>query len=553
MPQVPVSTGGRTEIVHVDEFGERALALQQYFSSRQRLAAKRRLYYEGSQYYAENWDKALDCHIDPLTDRLPEHDKLHAYSTQIGECVDFIASQLSDGFRLKMADTAAQAVLDGAVRATEILNGGEADDALTVDDILREACVPGDVPYEVRWDPIAETAFVEFWENEQVEFDVPYGQTVAKVWRRNWIWVKDRTAPNLPDKQVLERVRYSLRKNERGIDECIREVFWDNEEDVKASEWLGMPVVPWFVLRADKRSLRGFRGDSLIKTQAMEAADRYNSVEQLSYIIARYNSHGNLVIIGDGAAVGLEADGLIHKDVADVLKFPGGTSASVITLPTDPQMIEHQREVLADSMYASFGLSRVEPATMQGLGQISGYALEILNRKSEGTFRRVRRTFRKDMIHMVNLILDVTAWRRDAVLAGVDESGQIVDIFGAEDVRADEFELPVGLLPVPMFEQIDPSEVFGNRKIDVQMPSGYIVDDVAVRDDFVSGMISRREALRKRGYSDPEITKIENEIGDETPEPVEETGSSGLTGEDLAAVLTGRNAPQAGEQSTERG
>lgn len=548
MPQVSVYQNGRMQIIRAESTGERDVALQQYFLVREQEAAKRRLYYSGSQYYAENWNAAIQCGLDPAVQRLPEQDRLHAYSTQISDSVDFICGQLSDGFRLKAKDDKVQAVIDAAVLATEVLNGGDGDDALTVDDVLREGGITGDVPYQVRWDPIEETAFIEFWDNEQVEFDVPYGNTVKRVWLNNYTWAKNELGR---DVQILERTRYTLQQNIRGVEEAFREVFVDNEEDPRESEWLGLPFIPWFVLRVDKRSMRGFRGDSLIKTQAMETADRLNSVEQLSYIIARYNSHGNLVIIGDGAAIGLEADGLIHKDVADVLKFPGGTSAQVVTLPTDAQMIKHQREVCADAIYSSFGLTRVEPETIQGMGQLSGYALEILNRKSEGTFRRVRRTFRKDMLRLVNLLLDVTAYKDGGVLAAADGDGAIMETFGASDVRDPLFEIPDDLIPVVIFEDIDPADVYPDRVVDIQMPSGYIVDDVAVRDDFTAGMISRSEALRKRGYSDPEIAKIEGEIDDETP-PAPETGTSGLTAEDLAGALSGRNATQAGDQSTAR-
>ncbi len=40
-------------------------------------------------------------------------------------------------------------------------------------------------------------------------------------------------------------------------------------------------------------------------------------------------------------------------------------------------------------------------------------------------------------------------------------------------------------------------------------------DDVQIRDDYQAGLISRREALRKRGYDDEDIAKIEKELSDQ--------------------------------------
>lgn len=550
MALVPVSVSGRTRLTWMDDVGEKSFEQALDTDNRLREVARRRMYAAGEQYDAENWKAAEDCRIDPRVQRIPEHMRLHAYSTQIGESVSFIADQLSEGFRLKAKDKTVQEVIDAAIEATTVLTGGDGDEQLAVDDVIREAGIAGDVAYEVRWDPFEETVFVEFWDSEQVEFDVPFGESVRKVWRTDRIWIKDE---HDEDRQVTERVRWSMARNERGVKECFRETFYDNEDEPRKTEWLGLPMIPWMVLRADKRSLRGFRGDSLITSQAMETADRLNAVEQLSFLIARYNSHGNLVIIGDGAAIGIAEDGLVHKDVADVLKFPGGTKAEVITLPTDPQMIIHQREVCADAIYSSFGLTRVEPSTIQGLGAVSGYALEILNRKSEGTFRRVRRTFRKDFLKMLNLILDVTAYRRDAAIGLLDgESGIVLEEFTLDAVKDPEFQFPEGLIPVVMFEAVDPAETFPNRAIDIQMASGYIVDAVAVRDDFTANMISRQEALRQRGYTEPQIQQIIGEIDAAAPQ---EGTQPQLTAKDMLDVFgggTSRNQPQAGQQDTSR-
>ena len=58
---------------------------------------KRRLYFEGRQYEDEN-QSARDAYCKNGTvTRLPEHLRLHAYSTQIQDCLEFIASMVAGG------------------------------------------------------------------------------------------------------------------------------------------------------------------------------------------------------------------------------------------------------------------------------------------------------------------------------------------------------------------------------------------------------------------------------------------------------------------------
>lgn len=544
MVYASIFANGRIRMVNVGGRGERDLWQAQEEKARVLAILRRRQYFAGEQFDQQNWEKAKLCNLDPEKDRLPEHDRLHAYSTQIGESVLFISDQLSEGFRLTADDSNVQDLIDAVAADTDILNGGDQDEDLVCDELLTEALVAQDVPYEVMWDPISGLPFSQFWDSEQVEMVNPYGQHIEQVVRSEIIWVDDPEPGTGPGskKQVNERVVYELHPNERGVQECRRDTYWDDDSEPRESRWLGVPFVPWGVMRAYKKGLRGVRGDSIISSQAMETADRYNANEQLSYLISRYNSHGNMVVTGDGALLQLKEAKRVEKDVADFLMFPGGTAVSALTLPTDAQMIEHQRKVCSDSIYASFGLVRVEPDTVSSLGAVSGYALEILNRKSEGTFRRIRRNWRKSWIKWVNMLLDMAAYQTAAPITVADiETGRVAELAEIEALGIDfddpEFVLPPGLVPVALFEQVDPLEVYPNRNVTVEMASGYIVDNVATRDDFTAKLIDRKTALKERGYSDAEVQAIEDAFDAQAPET---TTFGGL------AVVPGGQASQPG-------
>lgn len=486
---------GTWRIVPVDpEADAEEQAEFRYEETRREQIALRRQYYDGEQWDETNRGRKVDCGLQP-GDKLPEHERKHGYSTHITECVNFIADQLSDGFQVIPNSAAVTEALDAAWTATEQLTGGDDDnEPVTPDPLLVDAFQAGDVPFEARYDPETDSVWPEFWESEHVLFIAATATDVAKVIRDEWVWIDD---PDTNDrKQVYEQVVYEVVPRSEGAggdgvsEECRKTTYHDQETTpAYPVEWLGVPFIPWGLLRGVKKGLRAFRGEPLISVKAMDSSDRYDSVEQLGYVIARYNSHGNLAVIGDGATLKMKEEGGVHKDVADVLTFPGGTALEAITLPTDPQMIEHQRQVTSDAIYASFGLTRVEPDTLTGLGQVSGYALEILNRKSEGTFRRVRRQWTKDWLAMCGLLLDVLAYKR----AAVNSEGESIG-------------------PVP---DVDPLAVFPDRAIEIRLGSGYIVDDVAIRDDYTAGLISQREALRQRGHDEKKIDDIMDEIADE--------------------------------------
>lgn len=181
MALVPYYANGRIRLANmpINAAGDRDRSSVAEEESRRLVVQKCRLYYEGQQYDWENDQKAKTLNLDAMNGRLPEHERLNAYSTQIAESVDFIADQVSDGFRVVAEDPAVQEVLDGAFGATDVLTAGDADEDLSVDEILTDALVSSDVPYEVRWDPIDGTCFLELWESEQVHFVNPVGSQVS--------------------------------------------------------------------------------------------------------------------------------------------------------------------------------------------------------------------------------------------------------------------------------------------------------------------------------------------------------------------------------------
>jgi hypothetical protein len=519
---VPVNVYGKTRLVAQTVSADaKDYALQLAESARVADTGKRRLYYDGEQYAAENLACAQAEGIDPRWQRLEEYKRRHAYSTQICECVDYLADRLGDGWMLAADDPAVQTVLDETVGASPQLSAEDEDGELTAttDDALREAMTCGDVAAYIGWDPVAQTTVIELWESEKVEFRWSSTAELDLVIRSELIWVRDVTGAWM---QVVEHVQFQLLVNPAGFSECARTVYWGTEDTPQGPpEWLGVGVIPWGLLRAQAKGLRDLRGQAMITDQVMESADRLNAVLQNEYQISRYNSHGNLAVIGDAASLQVQShSGVVHKDIADVLTFPGGTALVQISLVGDSVGTAHQESVLKDSILGSFGLVRVDPETWSGLGAVSGYALEILNTKTESTFRRVRRQWRKDWTSLTMLVLDVTAWRRDA------PTGYLLDgVFHPvtappQTELAPELAVPVlppGAVWTQAWWEVVPDLVFPNRKVEVKMGSGYIVDDVKNRDDFIAGLVSQRWALRARGLSDDQIDEIQAQQDEEKP------------------------------------
>lgn len=497
MAVIPLFVAGKLRMVNLpvgDDAKEQWIAQEEAI----RIAGvwRRRLYYEGEQYDEQNLATAKECNVDLMVARLPEHLRLHAYSTQIQESIDFLADQMAQEFELVAEDPNVQAVLDSALEANDRTSDG-------VEDIARDALQAGDVAVRVGWDAITQSPTMEFWESETVEFRWASRTKIDKVLLREMIWIGDSA---VGPRQVLETRVYSMRPNEVGIDEAIVEVFWDDSEEPVSTERLELPFLPWTLLRVNRKKLRVVRGESMITDQVICHADRLNAVETVAYLISRYNSHGNLAVIGDAALLEARQEERISKDIADVLTFPGGTALQEITLPTDPSMIIEQKASLTEAIFSAFGLTRLDAESVAAMGQVSGYALEILNRKTEGTFRRIRRNWAADWLVLANMLIDVHAIRSNDVL--IDQFGTVLQL---------DAPLEDGQLVLVPFWLVDVEAEFPNREIEVRMGSGYIVDSVLVRDDFTAGLISQREALRQRGYDDDEIDKIIGEQENEKP------------------------------------
>jgi hypothetical protein len=495
---------------------------------------RRRAYYEGTQYEEANAqclrdmagaggesEKQLARAMAIWNQQLPEHLRLHAYSSQILEALDFVTNRLAGGFQVKVEDASAKTVVDRALDASPELAGTQDDDNLTVDGVTRETLIAGDTPALLRWDRIAGTVWVEFWDSEMVEmrfvnnrpdvlekviveevtWRVPPGEEKEKQVTIRRVWQVDPfRVTNLDEVQALGAVPQTRR-------ECVEEVWLLNEQGkqeilLDTIGW-GVPFLPWQPIRAGKKSLRATRGESMISELAMRTADRYNANEQVGWLIARYNSHANLAVSGDAAILNTEHAKRIAKDVADVLTFPGATQVDVITLPTDPQMIEHQKEVLTDSLYGCMGVTRVDQTSLEGLGGVTGYALEILNQKSDGTFSQLRQKLILDWKRLINLVLDCHSyWSRTTATDLVPEVSLFAQIDLAEGMEEE----------VPGYDDINPLVDFPNRAVTIEMGSGYVVDDVKIRDDFAAKLISQQEALRQRGLPDERIKEIMDEM-----------------------------------------
>lgn len=510
---------------------------------------RRRLYYRGEQYDYENECALLLLNqgktADKLT-RLPEHLRKHAYSTQIEESIDYLVNRIGAGFAVTSKAPDVQSVLDALTESTDALNAVDEDgnDVMVTDEPLREALVAGDCPVLVRFDDAEQVPWLEFWDSDQVEFeqDSTHLTNSDRVIRRQMVWRED-GAGEL--REVEERAVYSMRVNVAGEWEAHLAIFYEQDEEPDRERWLGIGRIPWCLLRGSTRGLRLVRGKSLITRQSEQAADRYNANEQTAWKIARYNSHGNLVVVGDNAETKLAEGGKISKDVADVLTFPENSKPIAITLPTDPSMIEHQKQVLTDALYATFGLTRMDNDSLTKAGQVSGYALEILNQKSDGTFKGITRNWRKDWKGLVNLVLDVVAWRESAKTVVLDlTTGEMQEVDLSSDDAIDQ--IPAAALDpddeameiVDRWWEVDPDVRFPNRQLTITMGTGHVVDEVRIRDDYTSGLISQQEALRQRGLDAKDIARILREQKAEKP-VTESTTFGGSTGGRVPSARAG--------------
>lgn len=445
------------------------------------------LYYDGAQYDQENEDLADRTGYTARGLRLPEHLRKHAYSSHIQEAIDVLADMFAEGISF-----------DG--QYAELLNQWWPTTGMEerADDWFRESIIKGDVYAVPDFDPINESMSVDFWEAESVwpVYQRDDWRKLARYYQyqtildeegqekqQQIVWILLETpVPVVNDNiDALDTVDMEF-PPDRFIQQLVEYVFEDDELiDVIPHQKGFFPLVH---ARGDTRhKLRSMFGDSMVTRKVQGTADRYNALGQLGFRVARQNSFSTIAVVGDSASLGAGSrDESIAKDIADVLRFPGGTDVKPIQLPSDPRMMEYQQKLLEKNLYKEFGLTKIDLEDFGGLGTISGYALEVLNRKERATYKRVRKNALAGIRDLANRMLDVHA-------------------------------IATGVMAGQNWWEIDPLEVYPERTgIEIVMGSGDIVDAVADRDDFTVGLVSREYVLRRKGLDTTEITKVVGEI-----------------------------------------
>jgi len=491
----------------------------------------RRAYYEGQEYAALNAEtlKDLGNSTNWTEAYLPEHHRKHHYADQIGDGIDFLSDQVSGGMILRSASEQE----DLAAKVTEWITALFARSGLDSreQESVREVLITGDllaymVPDEYADAELGEPAVrVEMWEAESMEIDYDPNdwQRMVEVRLEHLEETYD-SAGDIVNVVTIRRFNIlpQLQADGEIVDECTERVYHlstDVTEQDALDEKLpvrivrhGLPFLPFVHLHGEFAEMRSMWGKSIISELLMQTADRYNSVEQLEYLAVRYNSTATMVVTGDWAHKTMEAD-VVATDVADILVLPGSNDADSLFLPTDTDLLLQQQDRLIDSLFKQMGLQRLDSDKIRSFGEVSGYALEILNRKTDGTFRRIVGNLTAGYRSILEMSFVVDAFVRGRIV--VDEIPEAVfELAEALDMEASYLvwaQSEDGAFPNG--ETFD--VMWPDTTLHVDFGSGYIVDEVAVRDDFVSNLISRREALRQKRYSDKDIDRIETEIAAE--------------------------------------
>ncbi len=525
--------GGATRSVFVAPTGDDQ-SLTASHQIRRVGVVQRRAYYHGQEYATlneETW-KALEAEI--TEGYLPEHHRRHHYADQVGDSIDFLADQVSGGMILR-SDSAEDdtreevtAWIDELFRRSELTNREQ--------ETVREILIAGDLLAYLVTDPSADpedgepAVKVEFWEAESMEIDyAPDDWTTIEEIRLET--VEQRTLDGEVRLIIVVR-RFNLLPTLQAdglfLNELTERVYeldimlaagetWDDNEPI-ATIRHHLPFFPFVHLHGEFQEMRSMWGKPAITELVMQTAARYNATAQLEFLAARYNATAKLAIIGDWASINLK-DEVIATDIGDVLTVPGGQQIESVFLQTDTGLLDQHAERLIDSIFRELGLQRLDGTKLKPFGEVSGYALEILNRQTDGTFRRIVNNLAegyRDVIAMAFLI-DVFA-RSRVLLDQLPE--ETIDTAEAFDL-IDELTLTVWAVEEDEegVERFPDGETFEDKWSDTSIVadfgSAYIVDEVAVRDDFVSNMISRAEALRQKRYTEEEIEGIETEIGEE--------------------------------------
>jgi hypothetical protein len=227
-------------VTSIGETAEEA-ELRAFEEARRAQVRTARMYYDGVQFDVRNQTRAKA--LDTTVDQLAEHEKLHAYSTQLQEAVDFIAQQMAESFSLKAEDETTTEVLMTALKASPDLEGGQDEVEISVTNVLREAMVAQDTPVWIRWDAVKGTAWADYWASEDVEMRwEPRDKTTLKaVITKQNVWVDE------GERGYRKRVERSTWKMEAG--RCVRVVQYD-EDDPHQTIDEGLPFIPWVTKRA---------------------------------------------------------------------------------------------------------------------------------------------------------------------------------------------------------------------------------------------------------------------------------------------------------------
>jgi hypothetical protein len=312
------------------------------------------------------------------------------------------------------------------------------------------------------------------------------------------------------DRNVDYREVYAIGQTSEGYAECIYLRYNDSDEDPIEVRLLNIPFIPIIHLVSIKKRVRESFGESLVE-RLIGDADRYNSVNGLEYQIARYNSISHLAIFGEDTARVKGENLNLGGEATDFWAFPASTDVKPVTLPADITMINSQKETIENHMYRKMGLQRMDIQDFKGIGAPSGYALEIINRKTDGVFTRIQKEMTKGYVEVFDKTMDMQA---------IMESGK------------------------PWYS-IDPLKIYPNRTVEFTFGSLFVADKNEIRSDFVAGLVSQKKALSLMGYSETEAL----EIMDQCQEEKEAAGALEMEG--MAGLIKKAKTDQTEEESEE--
>ena len=481
---------------------QRSLRIQQYKKYWQ--------YYKGEQYDKDNLAIRASLGLSP-DKRIPEHLRLHSYTGVIEEGVDFITDQLVENLNIEVKSNAEIASGEPAdeppLEQQIFLNIWEQSDMdLNAPDLTRESLVSAESYILLRWDEAEQIVRMVPYDAESVEPE--YSQDNYKKMIRCTIH-QIKYVPEL-DRNVDYREIYAIGQTSEGFVECIYLKYNDIDDDPIETRLLNIPFIPIVHLITIKKRVRESFGESLVE-RLVGDADRYNSVNGLEYQIARYNSISHLAIFGEDTARVKGENLNLGGEATDFWAFPASTDVKPVTLPADITMISSQKETVENHMYRKMGLQRMDIQDFKGIGAPSGYALEIINRKTDGVFTRIQKELTKGYVEVFDKTMDMQA---------IMESGK------------------------PWYKT-DPKKTYPNRTVIFTFGSLFVADKNEIRSDFVAGLVSQKKSLMLMGYSETEAL----EIMDQCQEEKEAAGALEMEG--MAGLIKNAKKTESEEESEE--